>query len=191
MRKMDRYAAAKEAPPHSKPMNRLRASVVTFLILLASQSLVACAGANPRDMAFADIVPGVEIGTGLELEVVEEPRDINTGESIALLLMNRTNTSISFEPGFGSRLFVYVEEELAWMEIPNKVEYIGDEYVLEPRVPDLTSEWAVVVSVAPDFEGIEQPESIRVLVVGRAIENATPTRTRIGAFIDVALSAQE
>ena len=170
---------------HPKLRAWIRAFVASFLIIIWLFMGAGCLSTNPRDEAFFELIPPIEVNNGLQLELAEIPSNSQSEDVIALLLMNRTDISISFAPGFGSQLYAYIESTQNWTEIRNLVDYRGGEEILEPRTADLSSNWAALVLVSPELVGIGQPAFLRILVVGRALENGNPSERRIGAYVEI------
>ncbi len=152
-----------------------------FALLLAGclGSFLGDAVPEEAEQAFQLQSPIHEKNSQLELEVVEErPQG---SRIIDLLLMNRSDVSIAFPPGYGARIFVLDAQGNSWREIPNGATYHGHGDILEPKQSGL-SNWVALVSIAPSQEQLQGASILRVTIQGKVIRNGQVTEEVIGTY---------
>jgi len=111
---------------------------------------------------------------------------------VAILVENRTDKTIFFDPNSGFKLFIYVVFKGKWEEIPNRVKYVshGSEEkageILVPKGQGLN--FVTIHNVAPEIPSdLPGPYILRVLVRGEVLQDGRPMSEIIENYIDVFL----
>ena len=111
---------------------------------------------------------------------------------VVILVDNRTERTIFFDPNSGFKLFIYVVSKGKWEEIPNRVKYVShgsEERAGEILVPkgqglNFVTVHHVVPEIPSDLPG---PYILRILVRGEVLQDGRPMSETIENYIDVFL----
>lgn len=133
-------------------------------------------------------MPGVDLplkDMNQELQLSAPPQ-INTfkmGDSVRLVLLNFSDTSVVLPQGYGVHIFQKVNDK--WVIVENRMGYPSGEIEVLPKSGGPFREVLVVVH---PIAFSDQPVTIRIVVVGNDyfIESGKTGEQR-GAFIDVTL----
>ena len=101
--------------------------------------------------------------------------------------MNRSSDFIWFPLNYGSRGYLYLADQDTWLELPNEMNYVGREDVLEPR-RNATSNWAAAVGILLTLPPVKEDTTLRLVVEGRRVRDGTITSEAVGGYVDLTLS---
>ncbi|HET7010462.1 MAG TPA: hypothetical protein VFI11_06775 [Anaerolineales bacterium] len=158
--------------------------------VMASCTSFAPPSSAPSDVAWESVAKELAVqdwNQALELALPESIGDPRDGEVIHLLLMNRSSTEVWFPLGYGATAYLYDTSQKAWIELPNNIEYIGEEDVLEPRSSP-TANWAAAVSIRPSVPRIREETVLRFVVIGKTVENVQALSQFVGGYVDLTLT---
>jgi hypothetical protein len=137
---------------------------------------------SEKDQEFREMTGIQDLNQSLEL-VLPEGSSISTNESFTLLLFNRSNRLIQFTRDHSVRAFIPMNGG-GWIEVPNRMRYLGEGEILAPKGETL-SNYVTFVGLQPEYPPMEAPFVLRVFVSGQILEQGEPTGERAGAYIDL------
>lgn len=142
---------------------------------------------NPKEQAFANIFPNVNMNQYLKLTQVDDPgfHTTNLVQPIFLLLENISLETIQMPPDYGNKVLLFQEKNINWLSIANSTEYLSkDNILLNPKNQFRSG---TALSVTPTYEGIEDLITVRVVLIGQILKDGKATDQKVGAFADVEL----
>ncbi len=160
-------------------MKKIRILILIIVVLLMA---VSCNQLRKEKLPGIDM-PLAEMNSELHLSA---PPAINTftyADNLRVVVVNSSDKPILLPQDFGVHLFRSINGK--WEAVENRIEYPLGEKEVYPREDH--PEYEIVVAVAP-FVLSEQPETIRVVVIGNYYDELSrEEREQVGAFIDVIL----
>jgi len=120
----------------------------------------------------------------LEISVAEDSAP--SPGIIDLVVMNRSKYGIRFSPGYGAVILVYSEANKEWTAVANRMTYTGEEEVLVPWESG-GGDWLAATSVIPTLDAGEAPAAVRVLIVGRQLQEDGVAGEAVGGYVDAGI----
>jgi len=166
------------------------ALAITLVLVLTGCGLFTSPSAQSADSAWQSVAQGMGVqdwNESLEVSLPDPVGDPLVGETVHILIMNRSDRLIEFPLGYGAKALLYSQEEHSWIELTNEMDYVGEEDVLEPRESP-ASNWVAQVSVRPAVPSVKEETILRLLVIGNVVSTGPSTEERVGAYIDLNIS---
>jgi hypothetical protein len=169
-------------------MKQRHLAYLFFLLLLVLSS--SCRGkTSQKDDDFFQIIGFDNFNSDIVLSVVKDETQaekLKIGFPVFLAITNRSRKTILFPKDMGIRIFAYAEDAQKWEEIRNLTNYTPDqEFKLPPK--DKGHAGGTVVDLYPDIPDSTKGRIIRVAIIGKEINDNSPTDNIVGAYIDLTL----
>jgi hypothetical protein len=158
-----------------------------LMLLIAMLVLTSCRTKLPDGLS--DIgVPMREINSRLHLWIYgagDSIYKIKNNESMLVGVDVKTKDHIAFARDYGVRLFL--KEDNKWIEIKNETTYDISlpEMVIIPAEGYLVKDGAA--GVTPYYPSLKKETLLRIVIVGKVVQNGKVTEEKTAAFIDVYL----
>jgi hypothetical protein len=154
-----------------------------FILLLL---FVSCSTKPPTDLPDVDISVD-DLNTKISLDAPSGWNNFKIDETITLSITNTSESVLVFDPNFGTRVFIYEDNE--WKETEDKIKnFYNDDIFIHPGAGDSDPTRNMeATSVRPELGNLKKTITIRIFIVGNLYENNTKTNKQTGAYIDVLL----
>lgn len=159
----------------------LKGIVLISIFLIAGCQL----SRGNKESAFLEIFPGVEFNNDINL--VEYPISKNSGyigDEVDLILVNQSNTTITFQISKDVSIYAYSEKSQKWLMVENQFKYKAGEHTLQPSGSGLKTD--TLVLVWPEIYDYNTPIEIRIVAIGH--KNISENKIiDTGAYYDIKL----
>lgn len=149
--------------------------IVPCLLLL---TLISCSSRpSEKEAAFLAMVHAKDVNTSIVMKTTP-----NAENSVDI--SNQTSYSVSFPKDLGLKLYAYDDNQKAWTEIGDDMEWLNSEDVVIPP-KDNNKSSQIAVWYMPNFGNHQPTATIRALITGKIIKNGVESDQEVAAFTDV------
>jgi hypothetical protein len=141
-----------------------------------------------KEENFQKIFPIDDINKSLSIKLSDDKKSLHVDDDITLIIENRSPHFLFFDLSH-DYIKLFMESDSEWVEVKNKIAYSGSRTLSPQGIPllNLDGTW-----VEPVFEEnmIKDKTDVllRIVVIGKIIENDVPTEKAVGAYVDVHMS---
>lgn len=161
--------------------------IISFLLLSSCMKMETIPNHSSPEVG----IPLEEMNKKLS---ISSPRGLGNsllnGDDLELVVDNKSDHPVWFTDDYGVRIFIYIDNE--WMEIEDKMSYeTGEQYefMLPPSHGDPFEMGAS--SMVPYQHNLKKTVPLRVIIIGRVVENKKVTQQATAAYIDLILKPSD
>jgi len=162
---------------------------IFFILVMFSTLIMSCSSPTrfAKEIAFENTVSIRNPNTKIGLSLYETQAGPKIGDTIDLILKNKSKSMFVFPKDYGIKIFSYVAEKNEWIPIENNITYASyEDMFLFPK--DKGPMDVRGVPVSPVISEEKQAIDIRILVVGNMYLDDASLGDQATAFIDITLN---